>query len=114
MIWKDTEYNIGSAFDESTGVFTCPYDGIYSFYASSAMRGKYSGNVSIYVNESEHIRDFIHNLDEGKYHFHYSRPNGLFKLQKGDTVHINMSGTFLKASSEFKRTYFQGYLVYLL
>ena len=37
VIWTNTEYNIGNAFDETKGTFTCPYDGIYSFYATSAV-----------------------------------------------------------------------------
>ena len=114
VIWKDTEYNIGSAFDERTGVFTCPYDGIYSFYASAALRGQHSGAVSIYFNSSEKIRAFIRNDNDGVMNFKNSSPNGLLKLKKGDTVQIGMEGTLFKASTEYNRTFFQGHLVYLL
>ena len=94
-------------------MFTCPYDGIYSFYANAAVRGKTHGNVSIYFNGSEKIRAFARN-DNGDMYFMNNSPNGLFKLTKGDTVHIHMSGTFVKADIEYKRTFFQGHLVYLL
>lgn len=116
VIWKDTEFNIGSAYDESTGVFTCPYDGIYSFYANGSLRG---GNtayavVSIYLNGSEKIRAFVRNDDDGKYSSQNSSPNGLFRLKKGDRVQIGMEGNLNEASGQYKKTYFHGHLVYLL
>merc|ERR1719270_1667598 len=40
VIWKNIEYNIGSAFNASNGKFTCPHDGIYSFYANSPVYGQ--------------------------------------------------------------------------
>ena len=114
VIWKNIEYNIGYAFDQSTGKFTCPHDGIYSFYATSSIRGQYYGRIKIYVNGSEKVHHFLRNHSAGEWEFKQVSPNGVFKLSKGDTVHIYMGGIFYLASSECTRTYFQGHLIDLL
>ena len=117
VIWKNTEYNIGSAYDESTGEFICPHDGIYSFYATSPIYGTkdlHYGNISIYVNGSQKIRHFLRNSNAGDYVFDHSSPHGVIQLRKGDTVHIDMSGPFYHAGTKCERTYFQGHLIYLL
>ena len=113
VIWKNIDYSIGSAFDQSTGVFTCPYDGIYSFYATAPIDSHTYGDVSIYVNGSEKIRYHQSNEGDSKNHLKHSSPNGALKLKKGDNVHIRMTGTFNHMSCQ-KRTYFQGYLINLL
>jgi hypothetical protein len=121
VIWKSVEYNIGSAYDASNGQFTCPYDGIYSFYATSAtyrdmyQAYRYSSSILIVVNGSKKVHHHVvANLDD----FLHSTPHGVFKLQKGDTVHIEMVGnpaeSFWKPDSDNTRTYFQGHLIDLL
>ena len=111
MIWKNLEYNIGYAFDISTGVFTCPHDGIYSFYATSLVYGQKTGGINIYVNGSDN-RVFHHLSIMGGYS--QNSPSGVFKLNQGDTVHIRMSGTFFFPNSDCRRIYFQGHLIDLL
>ena len=113
VIWKNIEYNIGNAFDESTGIFTCPHDGIYSFYATSPIYGQYYGRIDIYVNGSKKVHHFLRNHGAGEDEFKHVSPNGVFKLSKGDTVHIYMQGTFYRARY-CTRTYFQGHLINLL
>ena len=113
-IWKNIEYNIGSAFDASNGKFTCPYDGIYSFYATSAIYNQHDGHIDIYVNGSLKIHHYLYNHGAGRYEYKHVSPQGVFKLRKGDTVHIHMHGTYYYASSEWIRTYFQGHLIDLL
>jgi len=118
VIWQNIEYNIGSAYDASNGKFTCPYDGIYSFYATSPIYGEEYGNIDIMVNQSVKSKHFLRNY--GKYgesgygEENHVSPQGLFKLKKGDTVHISMSGYFYYGSSDCTRTYFQGHLIDLL
>ena len=114
VIWKNIEYNIGNAFDESTGKFTCPHDGIYSFYATSPINGQDKGRIYIYVNGSQKVYHYLYNHGAGEDEFKHVSPTGVFKLSKGDTVDIRMSGTFHFASSECSRTYFQGYLIDIL
>ena len=110
VIWKNIEYNIGNAFDESTGKFTCPHDGIYSFYATSPVYNN-DAHIYIYVNGSSKVYHYIY---EPSSNYAHSSPHGVFKLKKGDSVHINMSGAFSRAGSECDRTYFQGHLIDLL
>jgi len=47
VLWRNIEYNIGSAYDASNGKFTCPYDGIYSFYATSPINGQNTGGNTV-------------------------------------------------------------------
>jgi len=122
VIWQNIEYNIGSAYDASNGKFTCPYDGIYSFYATSPIYGQDSsgrveGNIDIMVNQSVKSNHFLRNSGNGHPNYgeeNHVSPQGLFKLKKGDTVHISMSGYFYYGSSDCTRTYFQGHLIDLL
>ena len=110
MIWKNIAYNIGNSFDSATGLFTCPQDGIYSFYATSPIRGAADGNIFIYVNGAAKIHHYVYNYG-GQSELNHNSPYGEFKLSEGDTVHIHMSGTFYYASTSCDRTYFQGHLI---
>ena len=111
------EFNIGSAFDETSGKFTAPNDGIYSFYATSPIQqytSRINNQIYIYVNGSSKVYHLLQTSGAGKYQFQHNSPSAVFKLAKGDTVHIHMSGTFYYASTTCDRTYFQGHLIDLL
>ena len=108
VIWKNLEYNIGNAFEETKGTFTCPHDGIYSFYATSLVWNDKSGRIHIYVNGSNTVQQEIYN-GYGDISSH-----GVFKLKKGDSVHIYMNGYFHYANSNCHRTFLQGHLIDLL
>lgn len=112
VIWKNIRYNFGDAYNASTGIFTCPYDGIYSFYASSSMLGQYEGHIFIQVNGSIEIQHYFRNY--GEHEYKHISPHGEFNLKKGDSVQIGMTGVFYRAGSNCLRTYFQGHLVALL
>ena len=75
------------------------------------MGSKHSGNISIYVNGSEKVNHYLHNGYSDHYVSKHLSPQGVFKLSKGDTVHIYMIGWFFYASSKCTRTYFQGHLI---
>jgi len=113
VIWKNIEYNIGSAYDASNGKFTCPHDGVYSFDATSPIMGQHWGDIFIYVNKSFKTHHLVSNKGVGNEYKDVSS-NGVFKLSKGDTVYIHMRGFFYKANSDCLRTYFQGHLIDLL
>ena len=111
------EYNIGSAFNETSGKFTAPHDGIYSFYATSPIyqyKSQFSNEIYISVNGSSKINHFLRTTGAGQNEFKHNSPSAVLKLSKSDTVYISMSGRFYYASTECKRTYFQGHLVDLL
>ena len=112
------EYNIGSAFDESTGKFTAPHDGIYSFYATAPIHqyssSQKSNYIYIYVNGSSKAYHHVTTSGAGRYQYQHNSPSAVLKLSKGDTVHISMSGYFSNASTYCESTYFQGHLVDLL
>ena len=80
----------------SKGTFTCPYDGIYSFYATSSVIEN-SGNIYIYVNGFNMVHHHA-NMPNMNEQTHIS-PNGILKLKQGDTVQISMSGKFNYANA---------------
>ena len=108
VIWKNIDYNIGNAYDASTGTFTCPFDGLYSFYATSLVVHGKNASVHINVNDAYTI---YHHVSPG---FAHASPYSVLKLKTGDRVHIKMIGYFYQASSKCARTYFQGRLIELL
>ena len=112
VIWKNVEYNFGNAFNASNGKFTCPYDGIYSFYVTSPTYYQHSGEIEIHVNGSRKVYHLNRNQDSNE--FHHNSVQGSFKLNQGDTVHIIMYGYFHYAGSECYRTYYEGHLIDLL
>lgn len=134
VIWKNIEYNIGSAFNASNGRFTCPHDGIYFFYATAMVNGQNSGEIIINVNERNKAVHSVSGLGYTEYNIdpwasilgsRIERLNGSKKggaiqlsaqivvmLRKGDTVVTRMTGTFMWNCDE--RTYFQGHLLDLL
>ena len=109
VIWKNVAYNIGNAFDQTTGRFICPHDGIYSFYLTSSMLGQYEGHIFMQVNQSIQVQHYFRNY--GEHEYKHISPNGEFKLKKGDSVSVGMTGTFYRAGSMCYRTYFHGHLV---
>ena len=112
VIWKNVEYNIGNAFNAETGVFTSPYDGIYSFHATSSMIGQVEGHISIRADGSTNVQNYFRN--NGDHEYKHINPHGQFRLKKGARVYVGMAGTFYRPSSICHRTYFQGHLIDLL
>ena len=107
---------MGSAFDATSGKFTAPYDGIYSFYATSPIQQWNSSQYwnAIYINVNGSSKVYLKTSSAGKYEFKHNSPSAVLKLSKDDTVHIHMTGTFYYASTRCTQTYFQGHLVDLL
>ena len=102
------EYNVGNAFNKNTGKFTCPHDGIYSFYATAHVgNSRAYGDFFIYVNGRSKVLHYSSEYDN-------ISPHGVFKLKKGDTVHMRMKGLFYSGHSQCARTYFEGHLIDLL
>jgi hypothetical protein len=51
MTYDAVDYNIGNGLNASTGVFTAPYDGIYTFNISYTADGSGDAReIAIYVN----------------------------------------------------------------
>ena len=128
VTWQNVEYNIGNTFSASTGIFTCPLDGIYAFYATSPIQDSQTWIIN--ADERAISISFIYIYVNGsKKVFHQDVGDRSFKLKQGDTVHIGMSGYFSDAERgrgnlrcvrnhcvtiTCDETYFHGYLVNLL
>ena len=98
-----------------SGIFTAPFNGVYSFSFSS-MAGNSDGNsvnVFIWKNGDEDLINWISETDEGpdieKTSAHLST-SWMMQLKKGDTVRIadNYSSLF---SDDIRPTYFSGQLI---
>ena len=76
------------------------------------MIGLVEGSISIQINRSTKVQNYFRNNGDREYK-HIS-PNAEFKLKRGDSVQVAMTGTFYKAGSLCSRTYFHGHLVELL
>ena len=50
LVYKEIDDNVGSAFDEDTGIFTAPVDGYYLFTVQISTNKNQWGNVKIIVN----------------------------------------------------------------
>ena len=84
VIWQNIEYNIGNAYDSSSGKFTSPFDGIYFFNVLANKYGAKHAYIYISVNGSNKI--ITYTSDEKSHDFvSYS---GQLKLNKGDSVWI--------------------------
>ena len=74
--------------------------------------GAVKGCIQLYVNDISKI--FHYPTGQKGSGYKHSSPYGLFKLSKGDTVHVSMSGSFYEPTSYCTSTYFQFHLVDVL
>ena len=115
VIWEDIEYNIGNAYNQSSGYFTAPRDGIYSLYAIfpfDSLESSFSVGLSIWVKYHFGIfqtffKAVIHDTFTESW-------NQSLKLQKGDTVNIVLHGKIddtMNRCHGRRKTFFQGHLI---
>ena len=123
VIWQSIDYNIGSAFNSSFGVFISPYDGIYSFNAR--IYGDDNGSLHLLQYTTNAKEEWsnghfsTHSFNLNSFDKHQDTINGILKLRKGDTIGIKVISEYLYDEYIYdeyncERTYFQGHLIALL
>ena len=113
MVWDSTRFNIGSHFNTSTGKFTAPIAGIYSFhvwgYAHAAAVGNY---FYLQVNGTNKQTVLLHNnVDQETI-----RLSALRQLSASDVVHVQYLGATDHSQNIFSGgdeqwCGFEGYLI---
>ncbi|XP_053385498.1 complement C1q-like protein 2 [Mercenaria mercenaria] len=85
VIWT----NKGNGYDSSTGVFTCPQAGLYTFIYHGISETAGTMNLDVYKNDQYQIGTYAHNAND-----YASASNSItLSLQNGDRVYIKGHGT---------------------
>uniref|UniRef100_K1RAZ6 Caprin-2 n=1 Tax=Magallana gigas TaxID=29159 RepID=K1RAZ6_MAGGI len=92
VIFDKVSLNEGNAYDKTSGIFTAPMDGIYSFtWSMLTQKGKYF--VSDIVRNGHKVAS---NYSDGRGHDHgsMSTEHANIKMKKGDKVWIRTHRTW--------------------
>nr|XP_049595844.1 centromere protein F-like isoform X3 [Syngnathus scovelli] len=111
LIFSKVFTNIGRAYDETSGVFTAPVDGIYvfSFTAADFLKG-YMG-VTLYCNR----QPIVSSLDLNDHGGYASATNGvLIPLEAGDRVRLSLPASYRLYDDMRSFSVFSGFLLFQL
>ena len=64
MKWQIVDYNIGAGYDENSGKFIAPIDGLYYFYTQVRSQGDDHANLYLCINDLEKSHIY-RNEDDG-------------------------------------------------
>lgn len=90
LIYNTVDWNIGNAFNQSTGIFTAPVNGTYQFSVIICTHAKRWGSIQIMVNQQAVQVVNKYNQDAG-----YTTASGVIIviLIQGDQVQIKQQYT---------------------
>ena len=120
IIFNGTSLNRGSCYSTSTGIFTTPVTGLYSFNCSVLFQGLSGGQAIEGLIGINGTSGAGANFGRLNYQSTYTGYGGYLAIQSsvnfyltaGDTVAIyNISGATLSTYAGTSWTYFSGYLV---
>jgi len=115
IVYKNTEVNVGSNFSTSTGIFTCPRNGVYKF-----TWGAIGGNVDtvyryyIRINNANIINGTHNRIDNSASGGNYGNGTSsvILSLSTNDTVRIYyLADNGSTASYGFNYDIFMGYMI---
>ena len=125
VICQSTEFNVGSCYNTSTGIFTVPtsYAGYYSFSCQVALANAPSATTAGYceiikAGSASSAKAMGYNLLVGTNNEFLVGGNTIFYLAVGDTV--NLSALFTSGAGDFlstvigsgQSTWFQGFYMH--
>ena len=100
--------NTGNHIDISTGIFTCPYDGLYQF-SFSALSGEHGyTSVEVLINGEREFE--IHTYEEGNASL--LSYTWIFRLAQGDEVQLYIMDGAIRVNYPYRAT-FSGQLIKL-
>jgi hypothetical protein len=88
LVYRNIHYNLGNGYNNLTGHFVVPVDGIYMFIASMAMHGR--NYCYIVVDDTEMITAYIH---EGFHGLSFmSTIHAVLHVRSGQNVWVKSNG----------------------
>lgn len=111
MRFNQASLNEGNAFDTTTGKFTAPIDGVYSFsWAALSDRGKYFV-TEIVLNSNPVIGNYVDGRGHNSPHV-MSSSQANIKMKKGEKVWIRVwenYGQVARCGDKGQWCYFSGF-----
>ena len=105
VIFEREEINPGSYYNNQTGIYTVPYDGIYQFHASAQSDNDEVLNIQIHVDGS-----VTGSHSDGYNHENYRSATILLQLEAGQEVNVyQANGVY--GSTSYLFTYFHGFMI---
>ena len=108
VIWLNVDYNIGSGYDSTNGIFTAPVNGIYFFHAQTFIVGSNAARIYFYVNGSYTTFSTSDNINGGEQDTVTSTAQ--YKLNAGNTVHVELNGYYYEPNDS-RFAHFEGHLI---
>ncbi|XP_043542136.1 cerebellin-3-like [Chiloscyllium plagiosum] len=106
FVFDQVILNREEGYNSTTGIFTCPIQGVYSFVYSSFPGKGIATSVTLMKNNVE-VSSIYSNLPEGSTQF--SERTDLIFLEKGDNVSVQLKkGAVLRQAASLN---FHGYRV---
>ena len=105
VIFEREEINPGDYFNNQTGIYTVPCDGIYQFHASAQSNDDNVLNIQIHVDDS-----VTGSHSDGYNHENYRSATVLFQLEARQEVNVyQANGVY--GNTIYLMTYFHGYMI---
>ena len=93
LVFPDVDFNIGGGYSSSTGIFTAPFPGVYSFMATLGAVGVKADQVlSYYLVVNGQVKLPFHHDFAKDNHDNVVPLTAVLKLAEGDTVSIRKDG----------------------